>query len=364
MARINQVKRINVATASFPYTINLNSDCKRYKLYGSLAALASDYTITYSGTPVEGMSVDFDYNCTVTTDGSHTFVLFGTRLPQILLQHKVKIHCEYSNSAWTVFFLVSWDAFTGTAGSIVVVGTGGISPLAPGTAGKVVIDSGTAFAAVALTGDITVSGAGATAIGANKILASMIKAGEIDNDHIKAAAAIAVNKLAALTASKAVITDSNGFLIPSAVTPTELGYLAGVTSAVQDQIDGVAADLTSEAARLDAAIVAATGLTSHTVITTDTTATAAALKSSYIADTSGGAVYLTLPLGSTLSIGATVKLLRIGGNDAGLVPGGSDKIYPATSYTSDAANVKCSGTGKSITAVLRAVNEWQVIQAD
>ncbi len=63
----------------------------------------------------------------------------------------------------------------------------------------------------------------------------------IDNSDIKAAAAIAVSKLAAITASRAVATDASGFIEASATTATELGYLHGVSSAVQDQIDGKAA---------------------------------------------------------------------------------------------------------------------------
>lgn len=60
----------------------------------------------------------------------------------------------------------------------------------------------------------------------------------IENADIKAAAAIAVNKLAALTASELVITDSSGFITTSTgVSATEAGYLNGVTSAIQTQLD-------------------------------------------------------------------------------------------------------------------------------
>ena len=40
-----------------------------------------------------------------------------------------------------------------------------------------------------------------------------------------------------LTASRAVVTDSSGVVTASAVTSTELGYLDGVTSAIQTQLD-------------------------------------------------------------------------------------------------------------------------------
>lgn len=63
----------------------------------------------------------------------------------------------------------------------------------------------------------------------------------IENADIKAAAAIAVNKLAALTASRIVQTDGSGFIshVDTATYPTltELSYVKGVTSAVQTQLD-------------------------------------------------------------------------------------------------------------------------------
>ncbi len=59
----------------------------------------------------------------------------------------------------------------------------------------------------------------------------------IKNADIKAAAAIALNKLAAVTASKALVSDGSGFVSASSVTSTELGYVSGVTSAIQTQIN-------------------------------------------------------------------------------------------------------------------------------
>lgn len=59
----------------------------------------------------------------------------------------------------------------------------------------------------------------------------------IDNNEIKAAAAIAVDKLAALTTDRVAITDGSGFLAVSAATATEAGYLSGVTSSIQSQLD-------------------------------------------------------------------------------------------------------------------------------
>lgn len=64
--------------------------------------------------------------------------------------------------------------------------------------------------------------------------------GGIANTQVAAAAAIALDKLAATTASRALQSDASGFVSASSVTSTELGYLSGVTSAVQTQLGGKA----------------------------------------------------------------------------------------------------------------------------
>lgn len=85
---------------------------------------------------------------------------------------------------------------------------------------------------VAMSGDITISNTGVTAIGG----------GVIVNADVNASAAIAVSKLAAQTASRAAAFDGSGFLTPSATTSTQLGYLSTTTSDVQTQIDNIVAD--------------------------------------------------------------------------------------------------------------------------
>lgn len=60
----------------------------------------------------------------------------------------------------------------------------------------------------------------------------------INNAQIGTSAAIALSKLAALTASRALVSDGSGVISVSSVTSTELGYVAGVTSAIQTQLNG------------------------------------------------------------------------------------------------------------------------------
>jgi len=87
----------------------------------------------------------------------------------------------------------------------------------------------------------------------------------ITNAKVSASAAIEVSKLAALTASRAVQTGSGGLLETSTVTSTELGYLSGVTSSIQTQINSGSSGLSAHEAA-----TAVHGATGAVVGTTNT----------------------------------------------------------------------------------------------
>ena len=115
----------------------------------------------------------------------------------------------------------------------------------------------------------------------------------IDNADIKAAAAIDVNKLAAVTANRALTSDGSGFITVSSVTDTELGYVSGVTSNIQTQIDskiGVNAifDITSSSGTFTAT-ANATHLVSTAAVATVTLPAAATDVFVRIKDSTGNA---------------------------------------------------------------------------
>ena len=85
-----------------------------------------------------------------------------------------------------------------------------------------------------------------------------------------------------LTASRALASDSSGKIAISAVTSTELGYLDGVTSAIQTQLDaGVtnAAAVVTEAVGIEARRVANIAGAVSTITTSDLTASRAVVSS-------------------------------------------------------------------------------------
>ncbi len=68
------------------------------------------------------------------------------------------------------------------------------------------------------------------------LLATGWLTGVVTNTEIAAAAAIAVNKLAALTANRVPVLDASGFLSASSVTNTTLAFL-DATSSIQTQLN-------------------------------------------------------------------------------------------------------------------------------
>ena len=68
----------------------------------------------------------------------------------------------------------------------------------------------------------------------------------ISNSAIKASAGIAVDKLAAVTANRVIVSDASGFYSPSSVTTTTLGYL-DPTSSIQSQLDNKASNALTSA---------------------------------------------------------------------------------------------------------------------
>ena len=121
--------------------------------------------------------------------------------------------------------------------------TGNVTGDLTGTASAATLAaSATALATgrtIALTGDVTYTSGSFDGTG-NVTGTASIGSGVIVNDDVNASAAIEFSKMENLTASRALVSDTNGDVSVSAVTSTEIGYLDGVTSGIQTQLDGKA----------------------------------------------------------------------------------------------------------------------------
>jgi hypothetical protein len=138
---------------------------------------------------------------------------------------------------------VTSDAFAGPLTGDVTGNADTATALATGRTigmtGDVVWTSASFTGAGNVTGTATIQ-AGAVensmladdAVGADELAANAVV-----NASVASGAAIAFSKMADLTASRALVSDGSGDVSVSAVTSTEIGYLDGVTSAIQTQLD-------------------------------------------------------------------------------------------------------------------------------
>ena len=85
----------------------------------------------------------------------------------------------------------------------------------------------------------------------NTSLPPVIIDGTIVNADINAAAAIEFSKMEDLTVSRALVSDGSGDVSVSAVTSTEVGYLDDVSSNIQTQLDAKQATITGSATTID-----------------------------------------------------------------------------------------------------------------
>jgi len=152
------------------------------------------------------------------------------------------------------------------------------------------------------------------------ITSAKILDGAIVDADINAAAAISLSKLENLTTARALVSDGSGDVSVSDVTSTEVGYLDGVSSAIQTQIDAKQdsdADLTAIAAlaKTDGNLIVGNG-------------------STWVAE-SGSTARTSLGLG-TISTQASDNVSLTGGSITGLGEPSSNSDASTKSYVDQA----------------------------
>jgi hypothetical protein len=129
----------------------------------------------------------------------------------------------------------------------------------------------------------------------------LVLTGSIVNADVSASAAIALSKLAATTVSRALVSDGSGFVSPATTTATEIGYVNGVTSSIQTQLNAK-----------DAVITFSTGLTrtvnTVTVNTSQNIATLSNLTTNGFVKTSGGTGALSVDTSTYITGNQTITL--------------------------------------------------------
>lgn len=205
-------------------------------------------------------------------NGAWTAIQEGTQAGQVFVQYGVVATLGTDPLNWSYYNpiagLIGGDmiTFAGSTFSVDLATTSGLESTNPGNvAGQLRIKLEASNPTLRFTGSnelaAKLDGAGAISSGASGLKVNVdnttieiatnalqLKADGITNTHVNASAAIALTKLAAVTANRALASDSSGFIVASSVTDTELGYLSGVTSAIQTQLNGKASTALSNLA--------------------------------------------------------------------------------------------------------------------
>jgi len=223
-------------------------------------AITGDYTLDVSGDII--LDADGD-NVTLKAAGTTAldFVLNGTTDVTLDAPGDIKLDADGGD----VFFVddgVTFGSATNTSGNLIIKSgtttaltfsganatiagdltiSGDDLTMATNTSGAALIGDGTNFNPVAISGDLTIGTDGAAAIGS----------GVIVNADVNSSAAIAFSKMENLTTSRALYSNGSGDVTVSDVTSTELGYLDGVSSAIQTQLDAKQATITGSATTID-----------------------------------------------------------------------------------------------------------------
>jgi hypothetical protein len=139
-----------------------------------------------------------------------------------------------------------------------------------------------------------------------------------------------------LTASRALVSDGSGKVAVSDVTATELGYLDGVTSAVQTQVDAKTAKL----------ITTNRQTASYTLVLSDA--------DKLVEMNVGSANNLTIPLNSSVAFatGTQILLAQYGAGQTTIVP------TSGVTVRSNGAKLKLNVQYSGATLIKIAENEW------
>lgn len=164
---------------------------------------------------------------------------------QVLLYPKTDGSLYSKDDTGTETLLAAPNAITALTGDVTAIGPGVVAAT---IAALAVTNAKIANTTIDLTAKVT--GALPVANGGTNSAAAL------SNNRVMRSAGGAVVEATAITASRALVSDANGIPVHSAVTTTELGYVSGVTSALQTQIDGKAAAFSIVAVAADVTLTA------------------------------------------------------------------------------------------------------------
>jgi hypothetical protein len=206
--------------------------------------LVANIAVNFSGTPSDQQVIlvgwgHYDLN-------GNTITINGISLTDTQALSAGSYEFTYISGTWLSAYFVNLNNVDQVDANVLTDNSLTLSKLGKQSAGKVLMWNATTDpTATAITGDVTVTSSGVTAIAA----------GVIVNADVNASAAIALSKLAALTASKVAVTDGSGIIATANQLTPALGGtgqdLSAATGFVTVSAGTVSAGAISDVITLD-----------------------------------------------------------------------------------------------------------------
>ncbi len=185
MAQYTSYQKVDLSAYAAGGTIQLTLATGNYFVLYNNVTLGGGLTITDDGTPVEGNLFMVRFDGTITT-GASPVSFFGQTVAEPYLQDGMFAMAYYDGSAYQVSIMPSFLANEFIVAANIKDNTISLAKLVTGTSGFVVMYNGSGVAtATAISGDITVSATGVTAIGAAKVVAGMIASNAVRTASIQ-----------------------------------------------------------------------------------------------------------------------------------------------------------------------------------
>lgn len=215
---------IELTNAGGNFTIDENNPPDVVYIVANGITLSNNVVVDFGGTPPDGTQTDFIVWPTACDLNGHTFSVTSKAYTQDELIHPSKIQYTFASAMLGGQFLYL-PGFANTEvinGDSLIDNTTPLTKLEKGASAYTIVCDGTRNPQyVALSGDATLANTGALTIAA----------GAIDNSKVSASAAIALSKLAPLTASKPVVTNGSGVLTTASQITAAQGGTGQDTSA-------------------------------------------------------------------------------------------------------------------------------------
>jgi len=208
MPKGNKIETYTILAAGATKTFVVSDSIDIYQIdaNGGAVTLLADMIFSYSGTPKKGTQFNFIYTGGVTQNSGSgiTVSFFGTNLTDAQALQELYVKAHWNGTTWNVLVFIDGNGAAVINGSSLVDGTVSTAKIADNAvtmakiedltrgsiitggaanvptiknfkdSGNILIGDGTDANSVAVTGDVTISSAGVTTIGASKVTPAML----------------------------------------------------------------------------------------------------------------------------------------------------------------------------------------------